>query len=88
MTCIVGHNGEAQPRTTTLTFHRDGQTVVANEVPAEVCENCGEAYVAEDVTAKVLEIVSPTTTGRTPRDGGRHEQVTGRASRRAGEVGR
>jgi hypothetical protein len=27
-------------------------------VPAEVCENCGEAYVAEDVTAQVLEIAA------------------------------
>ena len=56
MKCIVCHNGETQLGTTTLTFHRDGQTVVINKVPAEVCENCGEAYVAEDVTAKVLEI--------------------------------
>ena len=41
-----------------MTFHREGQTVVVNEVPAEVCENCGEAYVAEDVTEKVLEIAA------------------------------
>lgn len=58
MRCIVCHNGETQPGTTTVTFHREGQTVVVNEVPAEVCENCGEAYVAEDVTAQVLEIAA------------------------------
>ena len=27
-----------------------------SEVPAEVCENCGEAYVAEDDTAQILAI--------------------------------
>ncbi|MGH3850556.1 MAG: YgiT-type zinc finger protein, partial [Pseudonocardiaceae bacterium] len=27
-------------------------------VPADVCENCGEAYVAEDVTAQVLAIAA------------------------------
>jgi YgiT-type zinc finger domain-containing protein len=58
MKCIVCHNGETRPGTTTVTFHREGQTVVVNEVPAEVCENCGEAYVAEDVTAQVLEIAA------------------------------
>jgi YgiT-type zinc finger domain-containing protein len=58
MKCIVCHNGETRPGTTTVTFHRNGQTVVVNEVPAEVWENCGEAYVAEDVTAQVLEIAA------------------------------
>jgi YgiT-type zinc finger domain-containing protein len=58
MKCIVCNNGETQSGTTTVTFHREGQTVVINEVPAEVCENCGEAYVAEDVTEQVLEIAA------------------------------
>jgi YgiT-type zinc finger domain-containing protein len=58
MNCIVCHHGQTRPGTTTVTFHRDGQTVVVNEVPAEICENCGEAYVAEDVTEQVLEIAA------------------------------
>jgi YgiT-type zinc finger domain-containing protein len=58
MNCIVCHHGQTRPGTTTITFHRDGQTVVVNEVPAEICENCGEAYVAEDVTEQVLEIAA------------------------------
>jgi YgiT-type zinc finger domain-containing protein len=58
MNCTVCHNGETRPGTTTVTFHRDGQTVVVNEVPAEVCEICGEAYVSDDVTAQMLEIAA------------------------------
>ena len=58
MKCIVCHQGQTRPGTTTVTFHRDGQTVVVNEVPAEVCENCGEAYVAEDVTEQLLEMAA------------------------------
>jgi YgiT-type zinc finger domain-containing protein len=58
MNCIVCHHGQTRPGTTTVTFHRDGQTVVVNEVPAEVCENCGEAYVAEDVTTQLLDIAA------------------------------
>jgi YgiT-type zinc finger domain-containing protein len=44
MRCVVCRC-ESTLGTTTVTFHREGQTVVINEVPAEVCENCGEAYV-------------------------------------------
>ncbi len=58
MNCIVCRHGDTHPGTTTVTFHRDGKTLVVNEVPAEVCENCGEAYVAEDVTAELLRIAS------------------------------
>lgn len=62
MKCIVCHHGETNPGTTTVTFHRSGQTVVVIEVPADVCENCGEAYVAESVTAELLEIAAQART--------------------------
>ena len=58
MMCVVCHNGETRPGTTTVTFHREGRTLVVNEVPADVCENCGEAYVAEQTTARLLEIAA------------------------------
>ena len=58
MNCIVCPHGDTRPGTTTVTFHRDGRTLVVNEVPAEVCENCGEAYVAEEVTAELLRIAA------------------------------
>ncbi len=58
MTCIICHQGETSPGTTTVTFHEAGRTTVVNEVPAEVCENCGEAYVAEDTTTQLLTIAA------------------------------
>jgi len=58
MKCIVSHHGQTQPGTTTVTFHRDGQTVVVNDVPAEVCENCSEAYLAEAVTEQLLAMAA------------------------------
>jgi YgiT-type zinc finger domain-containing protein len=58
MKCVVCRHGETRPGTTTVTFHRDGYTLVVNEVPAEVCENCGEAYVDEAVTRQLLEMAS------------------------------
>ncbi|HSH60145.1 MAG TPA: type II toxin-antitoxin system MqsA family antitoxin [Acidimicrobiales bacterium] len=58
MNCIVCHHEQTRSGTTSVTFHRDSQTVVVNEVPAEVCENCGEAYFAEDVTTQLLDIAA------------------------------
>ncbi len=35
---------------------RPGITLVLKNVPAEVCSNCGEAYVSEDVSRQALAI--------------------------------
>ncbi len=58
MKCIVCHHGETQPGSTTVTFHSSGQTIVVTEVPADVCDNCGDAYVTESVTTELLEIAA------------------------------
>jgi hypothetical protein len=29
--------------------------LIVKSVPAQVCENCGEEYVNEDITAKLLQ---------------------------------
>lgn len=57
MTCIVCNQGETRPGTTTATFSRDRFTLVVHGVPAEVCENCGEAYVDEATTERLLQMV-------------------------------
>ena len=56
MSCIICHQGETRPGTTTVTFSRDGFTLVVRDVPAEVCENCGEAYVDESTTEELLRL--------------------------------
>ena len=38
---------------TTVTLERGRTTVVIKDVPAEICENCGEYYLSEDVTEKI-----------------------------------
>ena len=54
MRCVVCRQGETRPGKTTVVLQRDGATVVINDVPARVCENCGEDYVDEQVAEKVL----------------------------------
>jgi YgiT-type zinc finger domain-containing protein len=54
MKCVVCKQGEARPGKATVVLQRGGATVVINDVPAQVCENCGEEYVDEQVAEKVL----------------------------------
>ena len=57
MTCVVCNQGETRPGATTVTCSRDRCTLVVHDVPAEVCDNCGEAYVDEATTEKLLEMM-------------------------------
>ena len=55
MKCYVCKQAETLPGTTTVTLERGGRTLVYRGVPAQVCQNCGEAYVDEQVSAQLLE---------------------------------
>ena len=57
MKCVICKNGETRAGTATITFERGETTVVFKSVPAEVCEICGEEYVSEAVTARLMEQV-------------------------------
>jgi YgiT-type zinc finger domain-containing protein len=43
-----------QPGKTTVTLERDAGVVVIRDVPAQVCEACGEYYLTPEVTDHVL----------------------------------
>ncbi len=55
MTCVICKSGETQLGAEAVTLERGGTTVVIKGVPARVCKNCGEAYVEESVTARLLK---------------------------------
>ncbi len=57
MKCIMCKFGETQPGTTTMTLERDATTIVVKNVPAEVCQTCGEAYVDQATTRQLLHLV-------------------------------
>jgi len=56
MKCLICKNGETRPGKSMVTLEQDEITLVIKGVPAEVCVNCGEEYVAEDVTARLLNV--------------------------------
>ncbi len=54
MKCVICKHGDTHPGKVTVTFQRGGTTVILKEVPAEVCENCGEYYLSETISEQVL----------------------------------
>ena len=54
MKCTYCCVGEMHPGTTTFTVDRDGTTFVLRNVPAEVCDACGEA-IFDLETVRVVE---------------------------------
>ncbi len=56
MKCVICKHGETRRGTATLTLVRDGTTLVVKGVPADVCANCGEEYVDEATTGRLLRM--------------------------------
>ena len=54
MRCVIRKVAESRPGRTLVTLKRESTTLVFKAVPAEACANCGEAYVAEEVSRQIL----------------------------------
>ena len=55
MKCIVCKHGHTQPGKMTATLERGDTTIVVKEVPADVCDNCGEEYLSQAISAQLLK---------------------------------
>ena len=55
MKCIICKNGESISGFTSITLEKNGSTIVFKNVPALVCDNCGEKYVDDVVTGTLLK---------------------------------
>ena len=53
MNCIICKNGETSPGLVTVTLER-GESITIKKVPAEVCNNCGEYYLSNQITEEIL----------------------------------
>ena len=54
MKCLICKHGETKLGTTTVTLEKGNSTIVFKEVPAQVCDNCGEKYIDEATTKDLL----------------------------------
>jgi YgiT-type zinc finger domain-containing protein len=53
MKCTICKTGHTHPGTTTVTLQRNNTVVVIRDVPAEICEDCGEYYLSEPTARRV-----------------------------------
>lgn len=54
MSCVICRNGTTRNGHVTVTLQRGDTTVILKQVPADVCDNCGEYYLSSEVAAAVL----------------------------------
>jgi len=55
MRCAICKHGGTWPGHVTVTLERGQTTFVIKNVVAQVCENCGEAYLDEATTERLLK---------------------------------
>lgn len=54
MECVICKNGMITDGEVTVTLEREGTVIVIKDVPAQVCQNCGEYFLNETMTIEVL----------------------------------
>jgi YgiT-type zinc finger domain-containing protein len=60
MDCVICKNGTTKPGLVTFTLERDNVIIVFKNVPALVCENCGDFYLTTETTNLLLEKANNT----------------------------
>ena len=54
MDCVICKHGKTENGLVTVTLNRGNSVIEIKEVPAQVCSNCGEYYLSEEVAEKLL----------------------------------
>ena len=55
MECVICKNGTTEEGKATVTLELEGSIIAIKEVPAQICQNCGEYYLSEEMTKLVLK---------------------------------
>ena len=55
MRCVICRHGDLEKGNATVRLTRDLLTLVVKDVPALICDNCGEEYVSDEVSSHLLE---------------------------------
>jgi YgiT-type zinc finger domain-containing protein len=56
MKCVICKTGEMYAGRATVILNREGATLVVKNVPADICDNCGEYYLSEEMTGRILAL--------------------------------
>jgi len=55
MKCVICKLGGTKQGAVTVTLERGETTVLIKNVPADICENCGEYYLSDEISERVLK---------------------------------
>lgn len=55
MNCVICKMGETAEGRVAVTLQRGDLSVLIKNVPAQICENCGEYYLSDEITDQVLK---------------------------------
>ena len=55
MKCAICRNGYTIEGNITVVLERDQSILVFKNVPARICENCGEEYLSADINRSLLQ---------------------------------
>ena len=62
MKCAICKNGETEQGLVTIVLEKNTSTLVFKDVPAEICENCGEEYVSSETNSNLLKKANDAVT--------------------------
>ena len=54
MKCVICKQGETTPGSVTVNLQKQNSVIIFKGVTADVCENCGEYYLSEQMTDRLL----------------------------------
>jgi len=55
MSCLFCRQGQTRFGRVTVVLQRGETVVIFKDVPADVCENCGEYYLSDSIAGELLE---------------------------------
>ncbi len=64
MKCLVCKHNRFRKGTTMLPIERGNAILLITDIPARVCENCGETYLDEDIAQEVQDLANETLSGK------------------------
>lgn len=61
--CLICKHTRMNEGTTLLPIERGSAILLITDIPAQVCANCGEPYLAEDTARGIQELATDTLAG-------------------------
>lgn len=63
MKCLVCKHNRFEKGTTILPIEHGKAILLITDIPARVCENCGETYIDEAIAQDVQDLANETSSG-------------------------